>query len=215
MQGDNAINMERLNHGARPDPAGASTSSKDCTFPDLLAVASFYPEWTKIGGGLGNYMVYGDMPQNGIADPSQVPLPARHDPNKNLSEVLPVDPADAGQVQEEIAHSWYKYPERQGRRCIPGTASPSRNTPGPKPPYKQLDENGKYSWLKAPRWKGNAMEVGPLARMLVGYASGTAGVQGSGDRGAGPAEACRPTALFSTLGRTAARGLETRSRCTG
>ena len=91
--------------------------------------------------------------------------------NKNLAEVLPVDLADAEQIQEEIAHSWYQYPD--GKDALhPWDGVTEPNYTGPKPPYKHLDEKGAYSWLKAPRWKGNAMEVGPLARMLVGYASG-------------------------------------------
>ena len=80
---------------------------------------------------------------------------------------------------------------------------------GPKPPYKQLDENAKYSWLKSPRWKGNAMEVGPLARMLVGYASGHSDFKDVVNEALGALK-IPATALFSTLGRTAARGLETR-----
>ena len=71
MQGDNAINMERLNfvHGLIKD---ARHMVENLYVPDLLAVASFYPEWTKIGGGLGNYMVYGDIPQNGVDDHVEV-----------------------------------------------------------------------------------------------------------------------------------------------
>ncbi|HWT81569.1 MAG TPA: nickel-dependent hydrogenase large subunit, partial [Candidatus Methylomirabilis sp.] len=83
------------------------------------------------------------------------------------------------------------------------------NYTGPKPPYKELDENKAYSWLKSPRWKGNAMEVGPLARMLVGYASGKPEFKEVVGEALGRLKA-PPTALFSTLGRTAARGLETK-----
>ena len=118
-------------------------------------------------------MVYGDVPQNGIGDPSKFRFPRGVILNKNLAEVLPVDPADPAQIQEEIAHSWYEYPD--GKTALhpwDGVTEPKYT--GPKPPYKELDENKAYSWLKAPRWKGHAMEVGPLARMLVGYASGRA-----------------------------------------
>ena len=67
----------------------------------------------------------------------------------------------------------------------------------------------KYSWLKTPRWKGQPMEVGPLARLLVAYASGRPEVKEVVD-GALKALDVPVTALFSTLGRTAARGLETK-----
>jgi hydrogenase large subunit len=80
---------------------------------------------------------------------------------------------------------------------------------GPQPPYDHLNVDGKYSWLKTPRWKDRPMEVGPLARMVVGYASGRDDfrevVNETLERLDAPA-----SVLFSTLGRTAARGLETR-----
>jgi hydrogenase large subunit len=207
MQSDNAINMERLDlvHDLIQQ---AIHVVEHMYIPDLLAVASFYPEWTQIGGGLGNYMVYGDLPQAGIGDSSKFLFPRGAILGKKLGEVLPVDPSDMGQIQEEIAHSWYTYPN--GKTSLhPWEGVTEANYTGPKLPYKELDEAKAYSWLKAPRWKGNAMEVGPLARMLVGFASGRPEfkevvVEALGRLKVGP------EALFSTLGRTAARGLESR-----
>jgi hydrogenase large subunit len=207
MQSDNAINMERLNLIAGLIPQ-AINIVENLYLPDLLAVASFYPEWTKIGGGLGNYMSYGDLPQNGIGDISKFRIPRGIVLNKNLAEVLPVDLVDAGQIQEQIAHSWYKYPGGQsGLHPYDGVTVP--NYTGPQPPYQELDESKAYSWLKSPRWKGNAMEVGPLARMLVGFASGRTDYKEVVTEALGQLKV-GPDALFSTLGRTAARGLETR-----
>jgi hydrogenase large subunit len=207
MQGDNAINMERLNLIRDLIPQ-AINIVENLYLPDLLAVASFYPEWTKIGGGLGNYMAYGDLPQNGIGDISKFRIPRGIILNKNLAEVLPVDPADPAQIQEEIAHSWYKYPGGQsGLHPYDGVTDP--NYTGPQPPYQELDESKAYSWLKSPRWKGNAMEVGPLSRMLVGFASGRTDYKDVVTEALGQLKV-GPDALFSTLGRTAARGLETR-----
>ena len=207
MQSDNAINMERLNY-IKDLIDEATLMGEQMYIPDLLAVASFYPEWTQIGGGLGNYLVYGDIPQNGIDDVSKFRFPRGAILNKNLSEVLPVDPTDASQIQEEIAHSWYEY--SGGKTSLhPWEGETSPKYAGPTPPYKQLDENGKYSWLKAPRWKGNAMEVGPLARVLVGYASGHSDFKDVVTEALGALK-IPAAALFSTLGRTAARGLETR-----
>ncbi len=207
LQSDNAINMERLNLIRDLIPQ-AINIVENLYLPDLLAVASFYPEWTKIGGGLGNYMAYGDLPQNGIGDVSKFRIPRGIILNKNLAEVLPVDPADPAQIQEEIAHSWYNYPGGQtGLHPYEGVTDP--NYTGPQPPYQQLDESKAYSWLKSPRWKGNAMEVGPLARMLVGFASGRTDYKEVVTEALGQLKV-GPEALFSTLGRTAARGLETR-----
>ncbi len=206
LDGDNALNIEKLNM-----ISGLITEAKNIVenlyIPDLLAVASFYPEWTQIGGGLGNYLVYGDLPQNGIGDVSKFRFPRGVILNKNLSEVHLVDPGDAGQIQEEISHSWYQYPN--GKTALhPFDGITEANYTGPKPPFKELDENKAYSWLKAPRWKGNAMEVGPLARMLVGFASGRTEFKEVVTAALGKLKV-GPEALFSTLGRTAARGLET------
>ncbi len=207
LQGDNAINIERLNV-VKSLIQDATQVVENMYIPDLLAVASFYTDWAAIGGGLGNYMAYGDVPQNGVDDIAHLRMPRGVILNKNLSEVLPLDLADTNQVQEEIAHSWYEYPS--GKAALhPWDGETVPKYSGPKPPFKQLDENGKYSWLKSPRWKGNAVEVGPLSRMLVGYASGKTEYKDVVNE-ALAALKVPATALFSTLGRTAARGLETK-----
>ena len=71
-----------------------------------------------------------------------------------------------------IAHSYYNYKGGNAEGLHPWVGETDLNYTGPTPPYDQLNVEGKYSWLKTPRWKGNPMEVGPLSRMLVGYASG-------------------------------------------
>jgi len=207
LNGDNAINIERLEfvHGLIKD---AQQIVEGLYLPDLLAIASFYPEWTTYGGGLGNYMAYGDIPQNGVNDPSHFRFPRGVILNQNLAEVLPLDPTDTHQIQEEVAHSWYKYPNG-ARGLHPSEGITDVNYTGPKPPYAQLDENGGYSFVKAPRWKDHAMEVGPLARMLVGFASGRTEYKDVVTEALGRLK-LTPACLFSTLGRTAARGLETR-----
>jgi len=207
LNSDNAINMERLNmvHGLIKD---AVQIVENLYLPDLLAIASFYPEWTTIGGGLGNFMAYGDFPQNGIADIARLRFPRGIILNKNLNEVLPLDLADTNQVREEVAHSWYEYPAgKDALHPSEGVTEPKYE--GPKPPYEYLNGEGKYSWVKSPRWKGNAMEVGPLSRMLVGFASGRPEFKEVVTEALGALK-IPPAALFSTLGRTAARGLETR-----
>jgi len=207
LNGDNAINVERLEF-VHDLIKGAQQIVEGLYLPDLLAIASFYPEWTTYGGGLGNYMAYGDIPQNGVNDPAHFRFPRGVILNKNLAEVLPLDPTDTQQIQEEVAHSWYKYPNgTQGLHPSEGVTEV--NYTGPKPPYAQLDENNGYSFVKAPRWKGHAMEVGPLSRMLIGFASGRSDYKDVVTEALGQLKV-PATALFSTLGRTAARGLETR-----
>ena len=207
LDAENGINMERLNL-VRDRIEEAIRIVEGLYYPDLLAIASFYPEWARVGGGLRNYMAYGDIPQNGIGDPAQFRMPGGVVLDRDLSHVLPVDLADAGQVREEVSHSWYEY--RNGAAALhPWDGVTEARYTGPKPPFQQLDENGKYSWLKAPRWKGQAMEVGPLARMAVGYASGKADFKEMIGEALGRLK-LPVSALFSTLGRTAARALETR-----
>jgi hydrogenase large subunit len=178
--------------------------------PDLLAVAGFYREWFSIGGGLSNYLVYGDLPTHGYNDPSGFLFPRGAILNRNLEEVHEVSGDDADQVREYISHSWYRHDGAADDAGLhPWDGQTNLNYTGPKPPYDHLDTDSKYSWLKTPRWKDHPMEVGPLARLLVGFASGSTDIQEVVTEALGRLDA-PVTALFSTLGRTAARGLETR-----
>ncbi|MBK6621162.1 MAG: nickel-dependent hydrogenase large subunit [Saprospirales bacterium] len=176
--------------------------------PDLLAIAPFYLDWGAIGGGLGNYMSYGDLPTNGYNDPMSFKFPSGVILNKDVANVLDVDLRDDVQVQEFIGHSWYEYEGGDEVGLHPWKGETKINYTGPKPPYQNLDMDAKYSFLKTPRWKGSAMEVGPLARMLVGYGRGREDFKEVVDSALSKL-GVPITALFSTLGRTAARGLET------
>jgi len=203
----NAINAERL--------AYVGTLLKEAKefinqvyIPDLLAVAPYYLDWAGIGGGLPNYLAYGDLPTNGYADVAKFKFPRGVILNRNLNEVFEVDGSDPDQVQEFISHSWYEYSDGNDIGKHPWVGETKLNYTGPKPPYEHLNVDEKYSWLKTPRWKGNPMEVGPLSRMLVAYASGNKDVQELVNGTLAQLNA-PVTALFSTLGRTAARGLET------
>ena len=105
--------------------------------------------------------------------------------------------------------SWYDYAAGNDTGLHPWDGETKINYSGPKPPYEHLDVDQKYSFIKTPRWKGEPMEVGPLARMLVGYAHGREEFVDIVN-GTLSALDVPVTALFSTLGRTAARGLETK-----
>lgn len=175
--------------------------------PDLMTVASFYKDWGAIGGGLGNYLVYGDMPTNGYRDASSFKFPSGAILNKDISKVYEVDLKKEDEVQEFITRSWYEYKEGDNKGLHPWKGESKINYTGPKPPFENLKTDEKYSYLKTPRWKGNAMEVGPLARVLVGYAKGREDFKEVVDKALKDLNV-PVTALFSTLGRTAARGLE-------
>jgi Ni,Fe-hydrogenase I large subunit len=172
--------------------------------PDLVAVASFYKDWAGYGAGVGNYMVYGEYPESEGAHPAHF-LPSGVIRKRDLGKVESLDPA---KITEQVKHSWYNYAGGDDQALHPFKGETKPNYTGPKPPYERLDTQAKYSWLKSPRYNGEPMEVGPLARMLVAYASGHPQVKKLvGDVLA--KLAVGPEALFSTLGRVAARGIET------
>ncbi len=204
----NAINAERLAHVGKL-LADAQVFIEQVYLPDLLAVAGFYKDWAAIGGGLDNYLAYGDLPTNGYGDVKGFKFPRGIVLGRNLKEVVPVDATKPDEIQEFIGHSWYEYSDGDQSGRHPWQGETKLNYTGPKPPYEHLNVEQKYSWLKTPRWKGQAMEVGPLARMLVAYASGNKEVQELAGAVLGQLKA-PATALFSTLGRTAARGMETK-----
>ncbi len=161
--------------------------------PDLLAVAGYYKDWAAIGG-CTNFMTFGEFPTDEYDLNSRF-LPAGVIFNRDLAKPQAFNP---DLIKEHVAHSWYKGDE--ALHPYKGKTEPM---------YTKLDDNsGKYSWFKAPRYDDKAMEVGPLAHCLVAYAKGVPEFKAAVDMvlkhlGVGA------TALFSTLGRTAARGIET------
>jgi hydrogenase large subunit len=172
--------------------------------PDVLAVASFYKDWFGYGEGLGNFLSYGDYPQGGVKDPARFYLQRGAIFGHDLSKVHPVDPAN---VSEYVTHSWYEYGDGDQGAKHPYQGETKPKYAGPKPPFEHLEVDQKYSWLKAPRYQDHAMEVGPLSRMLVAYASGHPEVKAAVDGILAKLNA-PATALFSTLGRIAARAVE-------
>ena len=201
-----AINAERLAMVGRLLEEG-KRFIEQVYIPDLLAIAPYYLDWGAIGGGLGNYLVYGDLPTNGYRDPSSFKFPGGAILNKDLSQVYEVDLRLDEEIKEFVSRSWYEYAEGNEVGLHPWKGETNIKYTGPKPPYKHLDVEQKYSYLKTPRWKGHAMEVGPLARVLVGYARGREDYKEVVDSTLAKL-GVPAAALFSTLGRTAARGLE-------
>jgi [NiFe] hydrogenase large subunit len=165
---------------------------KNVYIPDLLAVASFYKDWGAIGG-TSNFHAWGDFPQ-GDNEPESLFMPRGVIMNR---DVKGVKMANQAKVTEHVAHSWYK--GKEAKHPFQGETNPQ---------HGKYDTKDKYSWFKSPRYEGQACEVGPLARVLVAYASGHKDIQ-SVVNGVLSKLDIPVTALFSTLGRTAARGIET------
>jgi len=201
-----AINGERLNLVSRLI-SQADEFVNQVYIPDLLAVASFYKPWAGYGGGLTNYLSYGEFPTKGYGDPTSFKYPRGVVLNRDLSTVHPVNATDSQEIKEYIASSWYSYDGGDKEGIHPWAGETNINYTGPKPPFETLEGQQKYSFLKTPRWKEQPMEVGPLARLLVAYASGRTDVQDLVKDTLGKLNV-PVTALFSTLGRTAARGLD-------
>ncbi len=198
-----------LNAGSIAFMNGLAQKAKDFVenvyIPDVLAIAPFYLDWAGHGAGVGNFLSYGEFPNDTVSNSDNNWLPRGIILNKDLSKVHPVD---HNKINEYVTHSWYEYADGDKKAKHPWDGETNDKYTGPKPPYDYLNTDTKYSWVKAPRYDNMAMEVGPLSRMLVAYASGHERVQAVVNSvlktlGVGPA------ALFSTLGRIAARAIET------
>jgi [NiFe] hydrogenase large subunit len=161
--------------------------------PDVLAVAGFYKDWGKIGGTT-NFLAYGEFPQN-EKEPESLLFPRGVIFKRAINQVKDVD---ISKITEHVKHSWY-----EGE----GDLHPSKGETKPK--YEDLNVDKRYSWMKAPRYQGEPMEVGPLARVLIAYGKGHEPTKKAVD-GVLKTLGVPADALFSTLGRTAARAIETK-----
>ncbi len=177
--------------------------------PDTLAIAGFYKDWFTRGEGVGNFLTFGEFPQKGMNDPGSYLIPPAAIIDRDLTKLHAVDMADPAQIQEFVAHSWYDYSVGKDKGLHPYKGETVLNYTGPKPPYQNLDTEQSYSWLKSPRWRGKPMEVGPLARVLVLYASGHEPTRELTNYALKKLD-LPIQALYSTLGRTAARTLESK-----
>ncbi len=161
--------------------------------PDLLLVASYYKDWAGIGG-TSNFMAFGEFPAVG----GERDLNSRwYKPgviyDRKVGSVQPFDP---NKINEHLKHSWY---EGQTRAPYEGETNPH---------FTFMGDKAKYSWNKAPRYDNHAVETGPLAQMLVAYGQNHKTIKPTVDAVLGKLNV-GPEALFSTLGRTAARGIQT------
>ncbi len=165
---------------------------KDVYIPDLMAVAGFYKDWGAIGGTT-NFLGWGEFPETADEAKSQL-MPGGVIMDRDLAGIKE---ADQKMVTEDVTRAWYE----KGASLHPSEGET-------KPAHGDYNTADKYTWLKAPRYDGKSVEVGPLARVLLAYAKGHKGIQASVNSTLKALDV--PVgALFSTLGRTAARGLET------
>ncbi|HXH37275.1 MAG TPA: nickel-dependent hydrogenase large subunit [Thermoanaerobaculia bacterium] len=173
--------------------------------PDVCTVAGFYPEWFGYGKGVTNYLSVPDLPLDGKN--TKFDLPGGFIPNGDLSKMIPItgqkDERWRKAVTEDSAHSWYKGG---------GPLHPWKGETDPN--FSDWKEDGKYSWVKAPRYDGQPAQVGPLANVLVGYAAGNPLMVKWTDAALAKISTianvkATPAMLHSTLGRHGARAVRT------
>ncbi len=171
--------------------------------PDVAAIGAMYPEWLGYGGGVTNYLSVPDLPLD--TKGTQFDLPGGTIVDGNLATLKQItsfqDAYFKDNVTEGITHAWYdgdwdKHPWEE--ETVPH--------------YTEFDGDKKYSWVKAPRFEGRPMQVGPLAQVLVGYATGHPIIKKYADQVLSTASAIAkvkltPAVLHSTLGRHAARAV--------
>jgi Ni,Fe-hydrogenase I large subunit len=170
---------------------------------DHRAVSVEFKDWRGIGERTGNFLACGDFPLDPSGDPTSFAFPGGVIVGRDLTDLQPFRPEE---VTEEVARAWYE--DGDGPRH-PFEEDTTPAYTGPSPPFDELDVDAAYSWVKAPRYEGMPMEVGPLARVLVGYAAGVPRIQELTD-GLLDGVGLGTDDLFSTLGRRIARWVETK-----
>jgi Ni,Fe-hydrogenase I large subunit len=182
-----------------------ATFVEEVFVPDVVTTLRAYPEAAGLGRGIGHYLAFGEFPADG-SDRPLLALPRGRVMDRNVMDLVAVGPTG---VAETTARSWYA-PEGSGtdlRSPSDGRTEPRYD--GPTPPFDTITAAPRYSWVKAPRYEDDPMEVGPLARLLVASAADSSEIQGRileilTALGFGEG------ALFGTLGRIAARAVEAR-----
>ena len=162
LENEATLNMERLSW-AKELLLQVRDFVQRVYFVDAVAVAALYSDWFKIGRGVDNYLAVPDLPLDTRG--TKFDLPGGTIFKGDLSTVKAIngfnDAYFRDNVAESIAHSWYRGD---------WTRHPWKEETEPQ--YTGFQDQGKYSWAKAPRFAGEPMQVGPLAQVLVGYALG-------------------------------------------
>ncbi len=159
---ETALNMERL-YWVKQLTEEVRGFIQQVYLPDVIAVGALYPDWLQYGAGVTNYLAVPDLVLDAAA--TKFDMPGGTIFNGDLGTVKPIssfnDDYFRDNVVESIAHAWYDGD---------WTRHPYEEDTVPK--YTEFQDDGKYTWLKAPRFKGKPMQVGPLAQLMVGYGLG-------------------------------------------
>ncbi|HSL91935.1 MAG TPA: nickel-dependent hydrogenase large subunit [Candidatus Limnocylindrales bacterium] len=202
LDNPSTLNMEKL-YMIKDLLVDVTAFVQQVYLPDVCAIGAMYPEWLKYGAGVTSYLAVPDLPLDGKG--TKFDLPGGTIFDGNLETMKPIvsfqDPYFRENVSESIARSyyegdWQKHPWEE--ETVPRLAN--------------LDLAGKYSWVKAPRFQGRPMQVGPLAEVLVAYVSGHEPTKRWADSALASASKIAgvkltPAVLHSTLGRHLARAV--------
>jgi hydrogenase large subunit len=182
---------------------------KDVYLTDVCAIGAMYPDWLGHGAGVTNYMAVPDLPLD--ASGTKFDLPGGTIMNGDLGTYKAINSLEdkyfADNVVEGISHSWYE-----------GDWERHPYEEDTVPNYTEFQDDGKYSWIKSPRFQGEVMQVGPLAQVLVGAVSGheatTRWLKFATDlAGSVAGIPIKVEMLHSTLGRHLARAVRTAVIC--
>ena len=161
--------------------------------PDTTYLLNRYKDYATIGAA-ENLMSFGEFPQSS-SEPSSFFFPRGIILNRATNSVQPVD---VNNISEHITHSWYS-----------GSSNANPAEGQTVPNYTGINTSGQYSWIKAPRYQGQPMEVGPLARVMVNYSKGQSATVSAVNTFL-QKTGLSLSAMYSSLGRTAARAIETK-----
>ena len=199
---DSALNMERL-YWIKQLIEEVRGFIQQVYLPDVVAVGALYKDWLPYGAGVKNYLAVPDMVLN--TNSTKFDLPGGTIMDGDLGTVKSItsfhDEYFRDNVVENISHAWYD-----------GDWSKHPYEEETIPKYSDFQDDGKYSWIKAPRFQGKPMQVGPLAQMLVGYAQGHKTIIKNVDNALSLVSSVAgvtvgPEVLHSTLGRHVARAV--------
>jgi hydrogenase large subunit len=202
MDTTSALNMERLYYiKTIIDELGAFV--KEVYVPDVCAVGAYYADWTRYGAGVTNYLSVPEMPMD--TKGTVFSLPGGYIEKADLKTFKPIDNFNSEffrlGVKESVKHAWYK--DDWARHPYDETTEPN---------YTDFQDNGKYSWVKAPSFNDKPAQVGPLANVLCMYAAGHAATKKYVELALNTVSQLAgvkvgPQALHSTIGRHAARAV--------
>jgi len=205
LESQSTLTLERL-YAIKSDIDQLGEFVNQAMLPDVAAVGALYADWTGYGAGVLNYLSVPDMPLD--TKGAVCALPGGYVPLGDLSALRPIDSQlddfFRDGVKEAVKHSWYAYEGGdQPRHPWDGQTNPH---------YTDFEDDGKYSWVKAPIFQDARAQVGPLANVLAMYGAGHEPTKRHLERVLGIAGSVHGSpiplsGLHSTIGRIAARAV--------